>query len=141
MLISLKTGNVPLFKERFTQSVLESVSYFDVGGRTPERVYHAYVLGMIVALHKTHAINSNGQAGEGRYDICIIPHDKKQIGTIIEFKAFNLERDKTMANCAKKALAQIEEKKYEVELRKHGITKIIKYGIVFKKKKVLIVQG
>jgi hypothetical protein len=141
MLLALTRGDVPSFKERFAQSVLESFSYFDVGGRTPERVYHAYVLGMIVALSKTHAINSNGLAGKGRYDICIIPHDKKQVGTIIEFKVFKKECDKTMENCAKMALEQIEEKKYEVELRKHGVTNIIKYAIVFLGKEVLIVQG
>jgi len=138
LLISLKSGNISLFKERFIQSILEHFSCFDTGGKTPERVYHAYVLGMLVALSKTHVIKSNGEAGHGRYDVCIIPHDKNQVGTIIEFKAFNLEDDKTMKLAASAALAQIEEKQYEVELRKHGVTKIVKYGIVFKGKKVLI---
>jgi hypothetical protein len=46
-----------------------------------------------------------------------------------------------MENCAKMALEQIEEKKYEVELRKHGVTNIIKYAIVFLGKEVLVVQG
>jgi hypothetical protein len=46
-----------------------------------------------------------------------------------------------MKRAANAAREQIEEKQYEVELRKQGITKIIKYGIVFKGKKVLIAHA
>jgi hypothetical protein len=141
MLKALVVGNVSLFKRDFKQCVLESFSYFDVGGNAPERVYQAYVLGMLVALNKTHAVLSNTEGGLGRYDVCIIPHDKTKIGTVIEFKVFDPEVDKTMENAAEKAIEQIEVNHYDAALTAHGVTNIIKLGIVFNKKDVLIVQG
>jgi hypothetical protein len=140
MLEALKQGDVPSFKRFFEQSVLTHLSYFDITGQTPERIYHAYVLGLLVGLSATHEVKSNRESGLGRYDVCVIPLDKSKAGTIIEFKAFNPEQDKDMQAAASAALAQIEENKYETELRSRGIEKIIKLAIIFEGKRVLIVS-
>ena len=140
MLAALAQGDIPAFQRYFQQSVVDSVSYFDVTKKTPERVYHAYVLGMLVGLSATHEVKSNRESGFGRYDVCLIPKDISKPGTIIEFKAFNKREDKNLAAAAKSALTQIEEKCYESELRSRGIQKIIKLAIVFEGKKVLIIS-
>jgi hypothetical protein len=140
MLEALKQGDVPSFKRFFEQSVLTHLSYFDITGQTPERVYHAYALGLLVGLSATHEVKSNRESGLGRYDVCVIPHDKSKPGTIIEFKAFNPEQDKDMQAAASAALTQIEENQYETELRSRGTQKIIKLAIVFEGKRVLIVS-
>jgi hypothetical protein len=138
MLEALKQGDIPSFKRFFVQSVITHLSYFDITGQTPERIYHAYVLGLLVGLNATHEVKSNRESGLGRYDVCVIPNDRSKPGTIIEFKAFNPEQNKDLEEAANDALAQIEKNQYETELRSRGIQKIIKLAIVFQGKRVLI---
>jgi hypothetical protein len=141
MLEAVRHGDVPAFKRYFQQSVLDHMSFFDVTGKNPERVYHAYVLGLLVGLDATHEVKSNRESGLGRYDVCIIPRDTGKPATIIEFKAFNPEEKKDIETVAKQALEQIAARKYDTELRSRGIKNIIKLAIVFDKKDVLIVEG
>ena len=58
---------------------------------------------------------------------------------ILEFKVKETE-EKTLQETVQKALAQIEIKKYDAELKERGITKerIRHYGFAFEGKKVLI---
>lgn len=58
---------------------------------------------------------------------------------ILEFKVKETE-EKTLQETVQKALAQIEIKKYDVELKERGIPKerIRYYGFAFEGKKVLI---
>jgi hypothetical protein len=140
MLEALSQGNISAFERYFQQNIVDSMSYFDVTKKNPERVYHAYVLGMLVGLSATHEVKSNRESGFGRYDVCLIPNDTTKPGTVIEFKAFNEREDKDINIAAQKALVQIEERQYEAELLSRGIKKIIKLAIVFEGKKVLIIS-
>jgi hypothetical protein len=140
MLDALVRGNIGSFERYFRQSILTSASFFDISGDAPERVYHAYVLGMLVSLEQTHEVRSNRETGAGRCDVWLIPKDRSKPGIIIEFKVFEKE-DKDLETAAQLALAQIEERKYDTELRSRGIKNIIKLAIVFDKKDVLIVEG
>ncbi len=140
MLEAIRQSNLSAFERYFQQSVLDHMSFFDVTGKNPERVYHAYVLGLLVGLDATHEVKSNRESGFGRYDVCIIPRDHFNPGFIIEFKVFS-KRDKTLEAAAQLALEQIEGHKYDTELRARGIQHIIKLAIVFDKKDVLIVEG
>ena len=58
---------------------------------------------------------------------------------ILEFKVKETE-EKTLQETVQKALAQIEIKKYDAELKERGIPKerIRHYGVAFEGKKVLI---
>ena len=86
MLKALVNFDYEVFEEIFIEYVERSLSYFDISGEEPERVYHAFVLGMLVALSNTHYVLSNKESGYGRYDVMIIPKDISKIGIIIEFK-------------------------------------------------------
>jgi hypothetical protein len=74
----------------------------------------------------------------GRYDVMIIPLDKTQRCVIIEFKKVSAYLNETLEIAADKALKQIEDKNYASELHDLGIKNIVKLGIAFEGKKVLI---
>lgn len=141
LLRTLTTGDIENFGYVFKRFVLNNLSYFDVSGREPEKVYHAFVLGMLVSLSDNYEVKSNKESGFGRYDVMIIPKDASKYGIIIEFKKIDELSKESIEEATEKALKQIEDKKYESELLERGIKNIIKLAIVFKNKEVEITQG
>ncbi|MBZ9626273.1 ATP-binding protein [Clostridium sp. FP2] len=141
MLKTLITGNIEIFAGLFKEFVINNISYFDVSGKEPERVYHAFVLGMLISLSKGYEVKSNKESGYGRYDVMIIPKDVSKIGIIIEFKKIDDFLSYTIEEGTAKALKQIEDKKYETELLEKGIKDIVKLAIVFKGKEIKVTQG
>lgn len=119
-------------------------SYFDTGrrpsGNEPERFYHGFVLGLMVELEDKYRITSNRESGFGRYDVMLEPMNQDNPAIIIEFKVRDSKKEKSLEDTAKRALEQIEEKKYDEELFARGIAKeqIRHYGFAFCGKKVLI---
>ncbi|MBQ5695980.1 MAG: AAA family ATPase [Clostridium sp.] len=138
MLKALINFDYEVFEEIFIDYVEKSLSYFDVSGEEPERVYHSFVLGMLVALNNTHYVLSNRESGYGRYDVMVIPKDITKPGIIIEFKRARKNNKKTIEQLIEEAKTQIEDKKYETELLSRGITDIKKLVIVFKGKEVFV---
>jgi len=138
MLKSLKEGDIKLFSKIFKKYVENSFSFFDIGGKEPEKFYHAFVLGLLVNMQKTHYIKSNRESGYGRYDVMLIPKDKTGVGVIFEFKKIDKYDEETIKEALEMALKQIEEKKYRFELEERGIKQIKEVGIVFEGKKVEI---
>ena len=138
MLKALINFDYEVFEEIFIDYVEKSLSYFDVSGEEPERVYHSFVLGMLVALNNTHYVLSNRESGYGRYDVMVIPKDITKPGIIIEFKRARKNNKKTIEQLIEEAKKQIEDKKYETELLSRGITDIKKLVIVFKGKEVSV---
>ncbi|WP_254306612.1 AAA family ATPase [Clostridium sp. 001] len=136
MLKSLVTGDIETFEEIFGDYIIKSSSFFDISGDESEKIYHSFVLGMLVALNDKYEVKSNRESGYGRYDIMIIPRDKQKLGTIIEFK--KVRKKETIEEAVDKALKQIQEKKYRVELEDMGIKNIQEIGIAFEGKKVLV---
>ncbi|WP_297417488.1 AAA family ATPase [Clostridium sp.] len=138
MINSLITGDIKIFGKLLKQFVLKSISYFDVGGYEGEKVYHAFVLGMLISLSDTHEVLSNRESGYGRYDVMIIPKDILKLGIVIEFKKLDPDDEETLEETADEALKQISDKKYTTELESRGITKIKEIAIVFKGKEIYI---
>ena len=95
------------------------------------------MLGLCAVLSSRYRIRSNADSGYGRFDIALIPTDKSDPGFIFEFKYAGKDSDDLDA-LAGKALAQIDEKKYDVEMVESGIEEIIKVGIAFHGKNVCI---
>lgn len=140
MLETLISGNIKVFEGIFKEFVINNLSYFDISGREPERVYHAFVLGMLISLSNDYEVKSNKESGYGRYDVMIIPKDNRKLGIIIEFKKIDYFLDDTIEQATKDALKQIEEKKYETELLQKGVDNILKLAIVFKGKEIKVTQ-
>jgi hypothetical protein len=139
MLNSLKTGGVPMFKYNFQEIVLTAFSYFDVGTRQPEIVYHAFSLGLLVSMQETHEVRSNRESGLGRYDLALIPRNPGGTGIIIEFKKAESLED--LCHVAEKALKQIETNRYDSELRERGVSDILRLGIAYFGKRIEVIAG
>ncbi|WP_297424072.1 AAA family ATPase [Clostridium sp.] len=140
MLNMLVDGEIEIFAGIFTEFVINNLSYFDVAGKEPEKVYHAFVLGMLISLSEDYEVKSNKESGYGRYDVMIIPKDTSKVGIIIEFKKIDDFLKTTIDEGTIAALKQIEDMKYETELTEKGVKNIIKLAIVFKGKEVRITE-
>ncbi len=138
MLKALLDGDIDVFEELFGEYVIKSMSFFDTAAE-PEKVYHAFVMGLFIWLSPRYEIKSNRESGYGRYDIMLIPRDKNKLGFVIEFKT--VRKKETLETAIKSALDQIEEKKYETELVERGIQNIKKLAVVFSGKDVYIKEA
>lgn len=136
ILKDLVTLNLEEFEEKFKILVRQMFSFIDVGIDTAENFYHAFVLGMLVGLKDTYYVNSNRESGIGRYDIMLEPKDKNGNSFIMEFKVYKTEKEKDIEDTINNAMKQIEEKKYEENLKERGFSNITKMVFAFKGKEV-----
>ncbi|MCR4648881.1 MAG: ATP-binding protein [Lachnospiraceae bacterium] len=113
----------------------KSISFYDSGA---EGFYHGLVLGLIAMMDDQYKIKSNRESGDGRYDISLFPRDKKYPGIIMELKSDKDLSDKKLDDLSEEALDQIDDKRYDAEMREEGIKNILKLGIAFSGKKVKI---
>ena len=141
LLNSLLTGNVDNLQFLLQKFILNSFSYLDPTGKEPERVYHAFILGLLLHLSDSHSVKSNRESGFGRYDIMLIPKRQNGVGVVIEFKLVYPHLKETLAKKKKKALGQIEDNRYEEELKSMGASAVLKYGMAFEGKEVLVLKG
>ena len=141
MLTMLTSGEIEIFEGLFQQFVISNLSYFDASGTEPERVYHAFVLGMLISLSEKYEVKSNKESGYGRYDVMLIPKDPSKIGIVMEFKKIDDFLKTTIEEGTIAALKQIEDMKYSQELIDRDVKNIIKLAIVFKGKEIKITEG
>lgn len=128
---ALQQGNAPKVEEYFTAYLKKTISIRHTFARKnlKENFFHGILLG-ILGMKEQWAVFSNREAGDGYSDIMIETDD--DIGIIIEVKyAHDGDLD---AGC-KEALRQIEDTRYEEELRDEGMERILKYGIACYKKR------
>ncbi len=142
----LLAGNLEGMQRYMEKVTSRTFSFFDVGSgssesEVAEQFYHGFTLGLIADLDRTHILTSNRESGFGRYDVSIEPRDGKSDGIIIEFKVFDPRHEEALEDTAERALKQIEDKKYETDLKGRGITAVRKYGFAFKGKEVLILES
>ena len=131
---NLLENKIPLFEKNLQDVLLKYMSFYDMD--SIEKVYHSFVLGLMIHLEGKYNITSNGEGGFGRYDILIEPLNKGMRGFILEFKV--AESEKLLEEKAKEGLKQIEDKKYYLALEKRGIKDITLLGMAFYKKFVKI---
>ncbi|QTA80133.1 AAA ATPase-like domain-containing protein, nuclease domain-containing [Desulfonema limicola] len=140
MLSALENKNVNFFEQMLKKIVMQVMSYHDLGN-SPEKVYHALVLGILVWMSYKYEIRSNRESGHGRYDIMMKPKDKDKTGIIIEFKKVDKEKNESHEKAMEAALKQIEEKNYASELQAAGIRDILKLAVVFQGKELWVRKG
>ena len=76
--------NVDELKEKLAEFLMKTISFHDASS---EAFYHGLVLGLCAMLDDRYRITSNREAGEGRFDIQMLPLNKKLPGILIELKA------------------------------------------------------
>ncbi len=118
--------------ERF---LIQSVSFHDAANET---FYHDLILGMCAITDNSYQIMSNREAGEGRFDIQMIPANQQLPGILIELKAEKNCTEQQLERLAQAALRQINERKYTTDLQAMKAASIIKIGIAFSGKKARI---
>lgn len=115
-----------------------SASFFDGG---TEGFYHGLLLGLISLLDKDYRIRSNRESGDGRFDIALTPKRKGLPGIILELKKKSSATPEELGNLAEMALNQIVEKNYSSSLLEEGVEDVLKYGLAFSGKKVVVVSN
>ena len=134
MLDAMVSGHGDIFESVLSGIVRNNVSYHDAANG--ESFYHGMMLGFCVLLKDTHIVQSNRESGYGRFDLALIPTDRRYYGVILEFKRAADEAQ--LEEKALEALAQIEELSYIAEFEQRQIEKVWKYGIAFCGKKVCL---
>ena len=134
---ALYESNVIEFQKNLQKLLEQSVSFYDTG---KEIFYHGLVLGLCATLDHQYFITSNREAGEGRYDLQLIPKTNTLPGVLIELKAVKESSVSNLKELAHAAMRQIEEKHYESELRAKGVDTIVKYGVAFCGKNVEVIM-
>ena len=130
---ALRDKNIEQLNKSIEELVLYTMSSHDIT-KYYENPYHMLLLGFFYALDGYYLPKSNMEAGYGRADIILFPRDKTKAGYILELKrAYTKKPEKEV----EKALQQIDENKYYVELERYGVKEIIKLGYVFDGKKVI----
>lgn len=138
LLNSLTRGDVDTFSQIFQEFLISATSVFDVAAEEPEKIYHAFILGMLVGLKNRYEVKSNRESGYGRYDVMLIPKNPEDLGVILEFKKVGRFEKIDLKEAAISALKQIEDKKYAQELMDRGVSRTLSLGLAFKGKEVLI---
>lgn len=138
LLTSLASGDIKSFSQIFKEFVSSSFSVFDITQKEPERVYHAFVLGLLVGLKDRYQVKSNRESGLGRYDVILFPRDSQDLGIVMEFKKVEIAGEAHLEAAANSAIKQIEEKNYAQELLDEGVKRILYLGFAFNGKTVFI---
>lgn len=113
----------------------KTISFYDAGA---EGFYHGLTLGLIALMDSHYKIKSNRESGDGRYDISLMPRERKYSGIIIEIKWEKGLDAGSLEDLANKALTQIEEMRYDAELKESGIQNVLTFGIAYSGKNVCV---
>ena len=130
---ALKNLNFNDFEKYFQEIVLKSTSNWDT---SKEAFYHGLSLGMLSYLDNDYYVTSNFEAGFGRYDVVLEPKNRNDRAFILEFKV--AEAENKLEKLSKEAIKQIEEKKYDINLKSKEIKEITSVGIAFYGKKLKV---
>lgn len=128
------SGDTQKLQSLLEEFMLKSISSMDGAN---EGFYHGMMLGLCAVLGNRYRVRSNRESGLGRFDIQLMPLVNGIPGFLFEFKHTN-DAHVDLASLAEKALQQIDEKKYDTDLRDAGVNSIIKVGIAFRGKNAVV---
>lgn len=132
---SLYANDYKKLQSAIAEYMDKSISFYDGGA---EGFYHGLMLGLVALTDNQYKIKFNRESGDGRYDICLIPRENRYPGIILELKWEKDLSEEALDGFADKALVQIEDLRYDTEMKEDGISNILKFGIAFSGKKVRV---
>ncbi len=124
----LINNKVDQFMDQLAKCMLSSTSFHDL---VSERDYHNLMGGLLAPLATRYIVQSNREAGLGRFDHLLIPiWEEYDTAFIFEYK---LSKNKeSMESDAKAALAQINDNHYDSDIKNHRHVKFLtKIGMAF----------
>ncbi len=143
----LVNNRLAQFEKGFREIMGDTFSYFDIQKDKPERVYQAYLLGLLAVLGDDYIIKSNHESGDVRYDILLLPHNTTKYGIVMEMKQLpkipkesKTKLHKRINKKLTEAAEQMENQRYYKELIAHKIKKITKVPVVFIGKEAYVNQ-
>ncbi len=107
LLQALIAGNLDRFSELLQYFVKTICSYYDVADSKPEKVYHAFFLGLLIHLESEYEIRSNRESVYGRYDVMMAPRKPGGLGIVMEFKKTG--KTESVETVLRSALDQIQD--------------------------------
>ena len=130
-------GDVATIQDMLHDYLWDSISVRDTAVRSSmkENFYHGMLLGLLQS-QESWIVRSNAETGIGYSDISVATPER--LGMVIELK---YAEDGNLEAACTKALAQIDEKKYDEALRRRGMKTILKYGIAFWEKECHVMLG
>ncbi len=128
---SILNGNREKMAQILSENLMETISFYDY----QESYYHGFLAGMLKNIGN-YIVLSNRESGKGRPDILLKYPSVRGKAVIIEIKVAKTYQEME-AKCDE-ALRQIEEQKYEEELRQEGYSDILKYGVAFYRKECMV---
>ncbi len=117
--------------------MLRSISTMDGDN---EAFYHGMMLGLCAVLGSQYKVRSNRESGLGRFDVELLPMMQGIPGFIFEFK-HTKDINADLDSLANSALKQIDDMKYDTELKDFGVKNIVKIGIAFRQKSAVVKRG
>lgn len=132
---SLYSADYVTLQKAIKEYLDKTISFYDAGS---EGFYHGLVLGLAALMDDHYKIKSNRESGDGRYDIALIPRENKYPGIIMELKWKTGLSYEELEKLSEEALNQINDNRYATELHEDGIESLIKLGIAFSGKNVVI---
>lgn len=115
---AIYTMDIQKLQNKLEAFLLQTISFHDAANET---FYHGLVLGFCAMLDHQYHITSNREAGNGRFDIQMLPLNKKLPGILIELKSGK--------ECTEE---------YPIEMSAHGVQEILQYGIAFSGKNACV---
>lgn len=132
---ALLDGREPEAAQFFDEFVTRTLSYHLVGGNAPEKVFHAFVAGMLVCLERTHHVWTDTEAGFGRADLLVAPKAPGGKALVMEFK--RVERGKGgIRGAIAAAKQQIETREYERKLGEFEPSSVVRWALSWEGKRV-----
>ena len=138
---ALLGGDAQTFGRELGELLTATMSYHDLGGAQPEKVYQAFVVGLLVAMDATHEVRSNRESGYGRCDVLIAPRQAGQPGVAMELKVVDKDEDETVETALDSALAQLRDRDYAQALRERGASPVREMAVVFDGKRAWVRLG
>lgn len=117
--------------------MLKSISTMDGAN---EAFYHGMMLGLCAVLGSQYKVRSNRESGLVRFDVELLPMMQGIPGFIFEFK-HTKDINGDLDSLANSALRQIDDMKYDTELKDFGVKNIVKIGIAFRQKSAVVKRG
>ncbi len=126
---ALLAGDADGFALQLSDLLGSVLSFHDLAGPRPERVYHAFVSGLLVVLARDYEVRSNRESGHGRCDVLVLPKAAGRPGVALELKV--VREGEGVEAALEAALRQLRERDYAAELRARGAAPVHELAAVF----------
>ncbi|MCB9766088.1 MAG: AAA family ATPase [Alphaproteobacteria bacterium] len=140
LIAALMAGDARLVQRLLRVLVQNTLSVHDTGAGPgdPERVYQAFVLGLLVWLEPRWRVRSNRESGYGRADVLILPTERGRPGVVLEIKRLWSDEGETPEAALADAQAQIRDRGYAAEVEAAGASVVRQFAVVFSGKSVWV---